>query len=547
MEIRKYLSLVFNWWWLIILATLITGSVTYLVSKSTAPVYSATTRLLIDESSGGGANDYVAILTEQKQATTLAQLVEARPVLEETIRRLNLPFSTNVLAGNISVSAPTDTQILIIRAEDIDRERVAEIANTIAEVFVEQNVEIRKKTPQQTIDNTQATIDEKFIEFEELQTEIASLEALTEPENVAKLSSLNAQSTAIELEINNLAEQQRANRAELARASNNNLIQFEEAIAPNAPIRPSVGRNTVLGLVVGAMLAVGMIFLIDYLDDTVKSPDDIQEDTGLSTLGIIALIQGKEAADKLVTLAAPRAPISEAFRVLRTNLGFSAIDSGLRSMLITSSSPGEGKSTVVGNLGVVMAQTGKRVIVVDADLRLPTQHKVFGTPNNQGLTTALLDTETPVSQHLQNTRVPGLRIMTSGPLPPNPAELLNSQRMIHIIEELKQECDLVIFDTPPILTVTDAAILGRQVDGCTLVAEVGKTNRSAVIRAIEGLLKADANVFGVVLNKLQLKRMGYYDYYYHYQYYAYDYSQKQPAHRRQSRIPAWISGLTNRS
>ena len=304
--------------------------------------------------------------------------------------------------------------------------------------------------------------------------------------------------------------------------------------------------NTLLAMIVGAMLAIGVIFLIEYLDDTVKSPDQILEDTDLSTLGVIAQIQGRDRDEKLITYHTPRDPVSEAFRVLRTNLGFSAIDEGLDSLLVTSASPGEGKSTIVSNIGVVMAQTGKQVVIVDADLRLPTQHKIFGASNNQGMTTALLDTETPVVEHLQKTSIPGLRLLSSGPLPPNPAELLNSQRMSQILQELNEEVDLVIFDTPPTLTVTDSAILSTQVDGCVIVAEVGKTRRAAIIRATESLLKAEANVFGIVLNRLQPKRSGYYDYNYYYQYYSYEYTQKPSQRRRQVGLQGWISGLANR-
>ena len=256
---------------------------------------------------------------------------------------------------------------------------------------------------------------------------------------------------------------------------------------------------------------------------------------------------GKDANEKLVTLHMPRAPISEAFRVLRTNLTFAGIDTGLRSVLITSASPGEGKSTVAANLSIVLAQTGQRVILVDSDLRLPTQHKLFNIPNNQGLINALFDLETPITSHLQNTRIPGLRILPSGPLPPNPAELLNSKRMAIVIEALKEESDVIIFDTPPVLTVADAAILGAQVDGCLLVTEVGKTQRTAIVRSVNTLRQTrDAHIFGVVLNKLPLQSLRYYDYYYHYQYYAYDYRTDENAQRRPSRLPAWLSALTNR-
>ena len=206
-----------------------------------------------------------------------------------------------------------------------------------------------------------------------------------------------------------------------------NFLPIEAARSTPVPISPRTRTNTVLASIVGLMLTLGIILVLDYLDDSVKTPDEAVQTTGASTLATIAYIKGDKPSDRLITQSAPRAPISEAYRVLRTNLNFSTIDSELRSVLVTSSAPGEGKSTTTANIAVVMAQTGKRVVLIDADLRKPTQHKVFDASNNHGLTTALLDSSTQVSSHLQPTRTPGLMLMASGPLPPNPAELLNSR------------------------------------------------------------------------------------------------------------------------
>ncbi|MCA9976139.1 MAG: CpsD/CapB family tyrosine-protein kinase, partial [Anaerolineales bacterium] len=265
----------------------------------------------------------------------------------------------------------------------------------------------------------------------------------------------------------------------------------------------------------------------------------------------IAFIKGDKPADRLITHFRPRDPISEAYRVLRTNLSFSAVDKELQDILITSSSPGEGKSTTVANLGTVMAQMGKRVIIVDADLRRPVQHKVFSVPNNQGLTTALLDQQTPVMEHVQSTKIPGLSILASGPIPPNPAELLNSHRMAHVMNELRLGADLIIFDTPPALTVADASILAPQVDGCILVVEVGKTRRDTFLQAVQRMQKTGANLFGTALNRLQPGRGGYYyDYYYYYYHYYGAYEQdnrkRRSTKRGGTKRGGWLSGLIKR-
>ena len=182
----------------------------------------------------------------------------------------------------------------------------------------------------------------------------------------------------------------------------------------------------------------------------------------------------------LVTLQDPRSPIAEAYRGLRTNLTFSSLDRPLRTMLITSAGPEEGKSTVLANLAVTEAQAGRRVIIVDADLRRPRQHELFGISNATGLTTALADEKglqnlSLQATVLQATEVPGLRVLTSGPLPPNPTELLASQRMAALLTALSALSDLVLFDAPPVVVVTDAAILASQVDGVLLVVNANGT------------------------------------------------------------------------
>jgi len=190
----------------------------------------------------------------------------------------------------------------------------------------------------------------------------------------------------------------------------------------------------------------------------------------------------------------------------------------VRTLLVTSSSPGEGKSTTAANLAVVMAQTGQRVILVDTDLRRPMLHKIFGIPNNTGLTTALLaGQDMTIEEQLQPTEVSCLQVLTSGPIPPNPSELLGSHRMAHLVEVLAANADVIIFDSPPVLAVTDAAVLGRQMDGVLLVTDAGATREQALVNAVAELQKTGANILGVALNRLDMRRNGYYYYYYYYQ------------------------------
>lgn len=207
----------------------------------------------------------------------------------------------------------------------------------------------------------------------------------------------------------------------------------------------------------------------------------------------------------LITLAQPRSPAAEAYRALRTSLYFSSLDRPLRSLVITSPAPDEGKSVVLANLGVVMAQGEKRTILVDADLRRPSLHELFGISNERGLTTMFMDKAaldepplTPVAE------VNGLWLLPAGPQPPNPAELLGARRMDQALEALLARADLVLFDAPPVIAVTDAAVLGSKTDGVLLVLEAGRTRRDHAQRARELLEKVKVRLIGAVLNNAQV-------------------------------------------
>jgi non-specific protein-tyrosine kinase len=206
--------------------------------------------------------------------------------------------------------------------------------------------------------------------------------------------------------------------------------------------------------------------------------------------------------DKLVTVSSPRSPVAEAYRTLRTNIQFSSLDAPLRTLLVTSSGPDEGKSTTLANLAVAMAQGEQQVILVDCDLRRPAQHIIFGLSNTAGLTNLFLE-DAPPRELLQPTPQAGLRVLTSGPLPPNPAELVGSRKMERIVETLKGDADIVLFDTPPIIAVTDAAVLASKLDAVILVVRAGKAKRDLVRKARDLLQKVNARLLGVVLNDVR--------------------------------------------
>lgn len=219
----------------------------------------------------------------------------------------------------------------------------------------------------------------------------------------------------------------------------------------------------------------------------------------------------------LITFKEPNSPMSESYRTLRTNIQFSSFDKKIKTLLLTSSGPGEGKTTTSSNLAMVMAQGGNKTLLIDCDQRKPQVHKVFGFSNEKGLSNILVnDNEVDINIGIHETEQENLHVLTSGTRPPNPAELLGSAKMKNFIEELKETYDYIILDTPPIILVTDAQILAQYTDGCLLVVSSGEAERDAAIKAKGLLEKVNAKILGIVLNKVDIKKKGYYNYQYRY-------------------------------
>ncbi|MGB6838389.1 MAG: polysaccharide biosynthesis tyrosine autokinase [Dehalococcoidia bacterium] len=285
---------------------------------------------------------------------------------------------------------------------------------------------------------------------------------------------------------------------------------------PDSPVNPRIALNTALAALAGLAIAVGVALLFEYLDDTVKTAEDL-ETTGLVALGGVARFpRPRTETESLMVGSQRRSSAAEAYKVLRTNVEFSTLDRPGQTLLVTSANPGEGKTTTTANLALAIAQTGKRVVVVDSDLRRPNLHKLFGLSNTGGLSSALLSKEASLDGYVQRTRFENLAVLTSGPLPPNPSELLSSRRLDAVLEALKRQADVILFDSPPALPVADASILASKVDGTILVVDSGKTRVDALRQAYETLSRSKTRVLGGILNKLSPKGRGYYYYHYYY-------------------------------
>lgn len=350
---------------------------------------------------------------------------------------------------------------------------------------------------------------------------------------------------------------------------------IEPAELPETPLGPNQKLNIILGMILGLGLGVGLAFLIDILDNSVRTMEDLER-MGQPVLGSIPMIKEGEtlarlkiskngahngvhnalsngkvsaleskpeqqpATARLITHVAPKSPISEAYRALRTNIQYTHIDRTLRTLLVTSPGPGDGKSTSVANLAIVMAQMGSKVLLIDADLRRPVLHTVFNLDRRVGLSNVLVG-RAEIAEAVSPTDIENLHIMPCGALPPNPSELLGSSAMQRTLEALKQEYEVVLFDSPPVIAVTDAAVLARHVDGVFLVVKAGHTSKEAAFRSYTLLNQVKAKVLGTLLNSVKVESMyGSYYYYYHYHYYTQNSNGKLP--KTQRKLLSWPWG-----
>ncbi len=521
-DLRQYISLLWRWAWLIILAAILAGGAAYVTSRLQDPVYQATTTMLINEAPNSKASEYQAILTSERLARTYSEMLTKRPVLDDVYTRLALEDtykSSDAIGGAISVQLVRDTQLIELRVEQTNPELAALIANAVVDVFIAQNEALQTSR----FAESKVSMEEQLQRLDgQIHNTVAEIETLTkEGDREVELQRLESELVQYRQSYSNLLQSYEQIRLTEAEATSN-VVQIEPARVPKNPIRPRVMMNTVMAAAVGAMLAVGAIFLMEALDDTIKSPDDITRYLGLPILGTI-LNHTPEDGNPIVSLT-PRSPTAEAFRSLRTNIRYASVDSPIRSLLITSSSASEGKSTVAANLATVLAQGGDPTILVDADMRRPTQHQKLNLNNQFGLSSFFVFQSLfeKISQlpngTIQNSKTEGLSVMTSGKRPPNPSELLASEKMVNLMNLIAENWDIAIIDSPPVLAVTDSTVLAPRVDGVVLVVRPGETKVEAARQAVQQLKRVGANLLGVVLNGVD-PRSSRYGYYYRYEYY----------------------------
>ena len=517
LDLRQLIRMARHWWWLLILAPLVAGGTAYWSLSRQQELYSATATLYITQPQNAGAQDLSGLQAGERLGATYQQLVGTDPVLTAVIQNLNLPITLPELRAMVSASAVTGTQLLKVSVSDTDPARSAQIANAVATEFsasiAKQTTELSSSSKQeleQQIADTNAQIAELNQQIQDIDQ---SADAAS-PAKQAQLASLRASLNQLQASVGNLLLQRQQMDLNEA-AVQNRVTLWEEARVPTAPYAPRTMLYTALAIFAGLVLAVGGIVLIEYLDNTVKGDTDFTALINAPVLSAINLMSHVvPGRHQLFVIDEPKSSVSEAVRLLRTNIEFAAATKEIALLGVTSANSGEGKSTIVANLAVAMAQSGITVAIVDADLRRPSQHRIFQVSNERGLTNLITHPTDHWMSAAVNVGIPNLVLMPSGPLPPNPADLLSLDRFKGLLRQMSQSVDMVLVDTPPVLAVSDPLVVTPHLDGTVFVCQANKTRTDAVQRAVTQLRSGNVRILGVVINRQ--KGRGANPYYYGY-------------------------------
>ncbi len=379
--------------------------------------------------------------------------------------------------------------------------------------------------------------------------------------NAIFYNSLKIEVENMQRQLNSLIEMQKNTQvsARLGGLKTSNISIIDKAEVPGSPVSPKKKKNLILAFLIGIFGGVSLCFLLEYVDNTVKGPEDVEKLSGLPSLGVIPYLPPEGMKKKkrygyyskykssysyskenpeseetlpdikeieLVNYLHPKFFISEDYRTVRTSILLSHAESPPKSIVFTSALPKEGKTATLANMAVAFSQLNEKVLVVDADLRKPRLHRIFKVKNIGGLS-GYLTGKVSIEDAVQKTNVENIWLIPSGPIPPNPAELLNSDKMKGMMDELKKRFDVILFDSPPLLVVVDPVIISSFVDSTVLVIEAGKTTRKPFLQAVEELKRAKAKVIGVLFNEVKAKGEGYYSPYYHYYRYRSHYYEEE--------------------
>ncbi len=471
-ELRDYLAILRRRWLTIVVVTVICTGLALAYSITRQAEYEASTTVLLRRTAsqsianpGAGSLD---IATEMEVATS-------RSVRDAAEAKIGHPV-------NVSADSGDSASIIALSVQSTNADQAVKDANEYAKVFIDER-------RQKSVDDFLQAAEQVQAKIDDINGQIAVAPTIDESVRLARQRDFYA----------NQLDQLRF----AASANQIGGAQVVSAALNANKVRPVPARDAMLGFIGGLVLGIVLAFLREYLDDSIKNKGDLERASGgVLVIGMIPAVQGwrESTGPKLVSMTHPQAVYTEAYITLRTSLQFLSLDRPIRALQVTSPSAGEGKTTTLANLGVVLARAGQRVVIVCCDLRRPRVHEFFGLDNHMGFTSVLLG-ESPLSAALQPVPgQPGLVVLPSGPPPPNPAELLSTARAAEVLDALQSNSDIVLIDSPPILPVADATVLSRLADATVVVARAGRTSRRSLHRAIEVLQQVDAPVVGTVLN-----------------------------------------------
>jgi capsular exopolysaccharide synthesis family protein len=505
-------------WAIPIIALTILGAVaSYVISHRLTPIYAATGKVLVVAGPGGSGGSGTISINATEATTTAASLLTEPMLLQQVITTLHLNTTPGSLSNDVSAAAELNTELVDVTVKDPSPARAAQIANALMTAYVAQVKQANTTTIKQSGGDIQTLIDaaQAKLNLDEAQL-AAALRSGQDP--TAARDAVSTDTTLLTNDESSLAALE-ATKSQALDA----VYVGELATAPVKPASPNVLLNTAAGGLVGLLLAAGYAYLREFLGQGLQNAEDVRDRLGVPCLGVIPKFRhlpGRGRSDE--PDHRHDEAVREAYRRLRINLLFASPDANLKSVVITSVRAGEGKTCTAANLSVALAGSERKVLLIDADLRKPDQHRLFGTSLEGGLSELILKTPTTARVQLngfRQTQFANLSLLTSGTVPPNPAELLASKRALALLNGIGPNEDLILIDTAPVGLVTDALSLAAGASATILVVEAGKTKASAAATSIEALREVGANVIGVVLNKTS-RRVGA-GYSYRYGYSAY--------------------------
>ncbi len=494
-----------RWWWLFVISVILSGGPSYYFAKRKPPLYAARTRLMVGSSIRSTNPNAQDLGLSISLAQIYSEMVHMRPITQGVVNRLGLNMQWWDLSARIQSAVNPSAQVLDIIVVDRDPDFAAVAANAIADELLRQGPDsmqgIDRDFINQEVEGVRAKIAEAQAQVDELNDSLLSLTSAAElaeaRSRVNELEQLRLGYHSTYVELASLLNSQ----------SPNSLRVIEPASPSYYPIAASAKKETLLAVLAGLALCAAAVLVLEFVDDTLRVQDlGTHAVLGLPLLGSVARMPTGHCD--------PWSPAAEMIRQLRTKILLSSPDGRLKSLVVTSPMPRAGKTVLTANLGVAMAGGGARVVLIDADLRVPTMHEWLDQPNLAGLT-ELLSTDQAqwdslLPQLLRDTNVPGLSFISAGRPPLDPAVLLISPRMPALLELLSQQFDFVLFDSAPALVAPDALILSTLVQGTLLVVSPGKTSRKAANRAKNKLLsRQDINLIGIALNRVPVMRQVY--------------------------------------